>query len=213
MIKARLFPQISACRRRHIVSDGLARRMKGIVEASRKAVLRQRDAGIAPPEDESDEGTPGNVPEGDDEEGVPDYVPEEAHDQEPTECSAGAEGPSSKGKEKVGDLPEPEQANPPSGSGSPHSAADMQNVPFEAVGGPSGAVAPEFPTSVEPNRSSSEIPASVDPISTPGDSNTEAGPTGKRKASFSSGRPFPKIPRVVAYVNSSSEDEGRMMRA
>ncbi|KAK0585507.1 hypothetical protein LWI29_029583 [Acer saccharum] len=231
MIKAHLFPQISACRRRlfdvDIVSDGLARWMKGIVEASRKAVLRQRDAGIAPPEDESDEGTPGNVPEGDDEEGVPDYVPEEAHDQEPTVCSAGAEGasgnfgvsrtsadsgnptgPSSKGKEKVGDLSEPEQANPPSGSGSPHSAADMQNVPFEAVGGPSGAVAPEFPTSVEPNRSSSEIPASVDPISTPGDSNTEVGPTGKRKASFSSGRPFPKIPRVVAYVNSSSEDEG-----
>ncbi|KAK0586984.1 hypothetical protein LWI29_015697 [Acer saccharum] len=227
MIKAHLFPQISACRRRHIVSDGLARRMKGIVEASRKAVLRQRDAGIAPPEDESDEGTPENVPEGDDEEGVPDYVPEEAHDQEPTVCSAGAEGasgnfgvsrtfadsgnpvgPSSKGKEKVGDLPKPEQANLPSGSGSPHSAADMQNVPSEAVGGPSGAVAPEFPTSVEPNRSSSEIPASADPISTPGDSNTEAGQTGKRKASFSSGRPFPKIPRVVAYVNSSSEDEG-----
>ncbi|KAK0573613.1 hypothetical protein LWI29_010900 [Acer saccharum] len=200
--------------------------MKGIVEASRKAVLRQRDAGIAPPEDESDEGTPGNVPEGDDEEGVPDYVPEEAHDQEPTVCSAGAEGasgnfgvsktsvdsgnpagPSSKGKEKVGDLPEPERANPPSGSGSPHSAADMQDVPFEAVGGPSGAVAPEFPTLVEPNRSS-EIPASADPISTPGDSNTKAGQTGKRKASFSSGRPFPKIPRVVAYVNSSSEDEG-----
>ncbi|KAK0570577.1 hypothetical protein LWI29_003400 [Acer saccharum] len=190
-------------------------------------VLHQRDAGIAPPEDESDKGTPENVPEGDDEEGVPDYVPEEAHNQEPTVCSAGAEGasgnfgvsrtsadsgnpagPSSKGKEKVGDLPEPEQANLPSGSGSPHSSADMQNVPFEAVGGPSGAVAPEFPTSVEPNRSSSEIPASADPISTPGDSNTEAGQTGKRKASFSSGRPFPKIPRVVAYVNSSSEDEG-----
>ncbi|KAK0606589.1 hypothetical protein LWI29_001192 [Acer saccharum] len=84
----------------------------------------------------------------------------------------------------------------------------MPNVPFEAVGGPSGAVAPEFPTSVEPNRSSSEIPASADPISTPRDSNTEAGQTGKRKASFSSGRPFPKIPRVFAYVNSSSEDEG-----
>ena len=106
-------------------------------------------------------------------------MPEEAHDQEPTVCSAEAEGvsgnfgvsrtsadsgnpvgPPSKGKEKVGDLlepepePEPEQANLPSGSGSPHSAADMQNVPFEAVGGPSGAVAPEFPTSVEPNRSS-----------------------------------------------------------
>ena len=58
-----------------IVSDGLARRMKGIVEASRKAALRQRDAGIAPPKDESDEGTLENLPEGDDEEGVPDYVP------------------------------------------------------------------------------------------------------------------------------------------
>ncbi|KAK0574245.1 hypothetical protein LWI29_020337 [Acer saccharum] len=163
MIKARLFPQISACRRRlfdvDIVSDGLARRMKGIVEASRKAVLRQRDAGIAPPEDESDEGTPGNVPEGDDEEGVPDYVPEEAHDQEPTVCSAGAEGAS-------GNF------------GVSRTSVDSGNpadVPFEAVGGPSA---------------------------------TLKGQTGKRKASFSSGRPFPKIPRVVAYVNSSSEDEG-----
>ena len=136
-----------------IVSDAMARRMKGIVEASRKAVLRQRDAGIAPPEDESDKGTPENLPEGDDEEGVPDYVPEEAHDQEPTVCSAEAAGvsgnfgvsrtsadsgnpagPSSKGKGKVGDLPEPKQANLPSGSGSPHSAADMPNVPFEEIG-------------------------------------------------------------------------------
>ncbi|KAK0570635.1 hypothetical protein LWI29_004190 [Acer saccharum] len=230
MIKARLFPQISACRKRYIVSDALAHRMKGIVEASRKAVLRQRDAGIAPPEGESDEGTPENLPEGDDEEGVPDYVPEDAHDQETTVCSAEAvgvsrnfgvsrtsadlgnpAGPSSKGKEKVGDPPEPEQANLPSGSGSPHSAANMPNVSsqgVEAVGGPSGAVAPEILTSVDPNPSTSEIPAPADPISTPGDRNIEAGQTGKRKASFSSGRPYPKIPRVVAYVDSSSGDEG-----
>ncbi|KAK0603152.1 hypothetical protein LWI29_001916 [Acer saccharum] len=205
MIKARLFPQISACRKRYIVSDALARRMKGIVEASRKAVLRQRDAGIAPPEGESDEGTLENPPEGDDEEGVPNYVPEEAHDQETTAC------PSSKGKEKVGDPPEPEQVNFPSGSGSPHSAANMPNVSFqgvEAIGGHSGAVAPEILTSAEPNPSASEIPAPTDPISTPGDSNIEAGQTGKRKASFSSGRPYLKIPRVVAYVDSSSRDEG-----
>ncbi|KAK0598445.1 hypothetical protein LWI29_034763 [Acer saccharum] len=77
MIKARLFPQISARRRRHVVCDALARRMKGIVEASRKATLRQRDAGIAPPKEESDESAPKNPPEGDDEGGVPDYVPEE----------------------------------------------------------------------------------------------------------------------------------------
>ena len=60
-----------------MVCDALARRMKGIVEASRKAALRQRDAGIAPPEDESDENAPENPPEGDNEGGVPDYVPEE----------------------------------------------------------------------------------------------------------------------------------------
>ena len=60
-----------------MVCDALARRMKGIVEASRKAALRQRDAGIAPPEEESDGSAPENPPEGDDEGGVPDYVPEE----------------------------------------------------------------------------------------------------------------------------------------
>ena len=37
-----------------IVYDAQARRMKGIVEASRKAALHQRDARIAPPEDDSD---------------------------------------------------------------------------------------------------------------------------------------------------------------
>ena len=31
--------------------------------------------------------------------------------------------------------------------------------------------------------------------------------SGKRKASFSPGRPTPKIPRVVAYVDSSAGDE------
>ena len=84
MITARLFPQISARRKRRklrciflfsysficscislltripffflfgvydvdVVCDALARRMKGIVEASRKEALRQQDAGVAPP--------------------------------------------------------------------------------------------------------------------------------------------------------------------
>ncbi|KAK1583644.1 hypothetical protein Q3G72_025792 [Acer saccharum] len=66
MIKARLFPQISARRRRlfevDVVCDALARRMKGIVEVSRKAALRQQDAGIAPPKEESDGSAHENLP-------------------------------------------------------------------------------------------------------------------------------------------------------
>jgi hypothetical protein len=49
--------------------------MKGIVEASRKEALRQRDAGIAPPEDNSDGSAPEDLPEGDDEEGCPNMCP------------------------------------------------------------------------------------------------------------------------------------------
>ncbi|KAK1552365.1 hypothetical protein Q3G72_015381 [Acer saccharum] len=98
MIKARLFPQISVRRRRlfevDVVCDALARRMKGIVEASRKATLRQRDTGIAPPEEESDGSAPENPPEGDDEGGVPDYVPEETQGHGTTACSAEAMGDS-----------------------------------------------------------------------------------------------------------------------
>ncbi|KAK0603091.1 hypothetical protein LWI29_001300 [Acer saccharum] len=175
MIKARLFPQISARRKRlfdvDIVCDAQARRMKGIVEASRKAAIRQRDAGIAPPEDDSDGSAPEDPLEGDDEEGVPDYMPEETHGPDMTACSTEAVGDPeglgasritanqdnqagpSKGKDKVGHPSEPEQATIPEG-------------------------------------------------------NVEVRQPGKRKALFSSGRPYPKIPRVVAYVDSSSDDEG-----
>ncbi|KAK0598016.1 hypothetical protein LWI29_030771 [Acer saccharum] len=226
MIKARLFPQISArCKRLFevdVVCDALARRMK--------AALHQRDAGIAPPEDESDENAPENPPEGDDERGVPDYVPEETQGHGMTACSTEAVGDpedfgvgraspdqdsradlSSKGKEKVGDPSEPEQATFPHGPSSPRSAANMPDVTsqgVEAVRGHSGTVAPEVSTSAEPNPSALEIPTPADPVSTPGGINVEAGQPGKRKASFSSGRPYPKIPRVVAYVDSSSGDEG-----
>ncbi|KAK0583650.1 hypothetical protein LWI29_000942 [Acer saccharum] len=184
--------------------------MKGIVEASRKAALRQRDAGIAPPEEESNESALKNPPEGDDEGGVPDYVPEETHDPEmavrSTEAVGGPEifgasraaadqdnqaGPTSKGKEKMGNPSEPERETYP-------------------TGGYLGVVAPEILTSVEPNPATSEIltPVNPTPTPTPGEGNVEVGQPGKRKASFSSGRPYPKIPRVVAYVDSSSDDEG-----
>ena len=69
-------------------------------------------------------------------------------------------------------------------------------------------VAPEILTSVEPNPTAPEILTPVNPTPTPGEGNVEVGQPGKRKASFSSGRPYPKIPRVVAYVDSSSDDEG-----
>ncbi|KAK0586234.1 hypothetical protein LWI29_003244 [Acer saccharum] len=175
MIKARIFPQISACRKR---------------------LLRQRDAGIAPPEDESDESTPENPPEGDDKEGVPNYVPEETHGQETTACSAEAVGvpesfgvsrtaadqdnpavPSSKGKERMGHPSEPEQVTFPSGSDSPHPTANMPNATSqgaEAVGGHSGVVAPEILTPAKPiSTPGPEIPTSTEPISTLGEGGVE----------------------------------------
>ncbi|KAK0573858.1 hypothetical protein LWI29_014653 [Acer saccharum] len=234
MIKARLFPQISARRKRlfkvDVVCDALARRMKGIVEVSRKAALRQRDTGIAPPEVESDDSAPENPPEGDDEGAVPDYVPEETHGPEMAACSTEAVGDpeifgasraaadqdnqaglTSKGKEKMGNPSEPERATCPNRSNSPHSAVNTPNVNsqgFEAAGGHSGVVAPKISTFVEPNPTAPEILTPVNPTPTPGEGNVEVGQPGKRKASFSSGRPYPKIPRVVAYVDSSSDDEG-----
>ncbi|KAK0575087.1 hypothetical protein LWI29_033788 [Acer saccharum] len=230
MIKAHLFPQISARHKRlfevDVVCDALARRMKGIVEASRKAALRQRDAEVAPPEDKSDERSPENHDEG----GVPDYVPEETHGPEMAACSTEAvgdpeifgasraaadqdnqAGPASRGKEKVGNPSEPERATCPSGSYSPHSAVNTPSVTsqgFEAAGGHSGVVAPKILASVEPNPTAPEILTPVNPNPTPGEGNVEVRQPGKRKASFSSGRPYPKIPRVVAYVDSSSDDEG-----
>ncbi|KAK0601389.1 hypothetical protein LWI29_023790 [Acer saccharum] len=233
MIKACLFPQISARRKRlfdvDIVCDAQARQMKGIVEASRKAAIRQRDAGIAPPEDDFVGSAPEDPLEGDDKEGVLDYMPEETHGPDMTACSTEAVGDPeglgasrtaanqdnqagpSKGKEKVGHPSEPEQATIPDGSNSPHSVANTPSVTsqgFEAAGGHSGVAAPEIPTFVEPIPTASEIltPANLTP--TPGEGNVEVGQLGKRKASFSSGRPYPKIPRVVAYVDSSSDDEG-----
>ncbi|KAK0584396.1 hypothetical protein LWI29_012524 [Acer saccharum] len=195
MIKARLFPQISARRRRRnsfvalfeedVVCDALARRMKGIMEASRKAALRQRDARIAPSEEESDESAPENPPEGDDE-GESPIIPEETQGHGTSACSAEAVGdPEDFGVSRTSPTKAIEQVHLPRGKRS------------------SGGFA-----SAEPNLSASEIPIPADPISTPGAGNVEAGQPGKRKASFSSGRPYPKIPRVVAYVDSSSGDEG-----
>ncbi|KAK0574654.1 hypothetical protein LWI29_026804 [Acer saccharum] len=186
IIKARLFPQIFACRKR------------------------------PPPEDDSDGSALEDPLEGDDEEGVPDYMPEETHGPDMIACSTEAVGDPegleasrtaanqdnqagpSKGKDKVGHPSEPEQATIPGGSNSPHSAANTPSVTsqgFEAAGGHSGVAA-------------SEILTPANPTPTPGKGNVEVRQPGKRKASFSSGRPYPKIPRVVAYVDSSSDDEG-----
>ncbi|KAK0587002.1 hypothetical protein LWI29_015961 [Acer saccharum] len=80
MIKARLFPQISAHRRRlydvDIVCDVQARRMKSMVEASRKEALRQEEVGIAPLEGDSDESSSEDTPEEEHDEGVPEYTPQ-----------------------------------------------------------------------------------------------------------------------------------------
>ena len=80
----------------------------------------------------------------------------------------------------------------------------------EVAGGHSGVVAPEIPTSAEPNPTAPKIPAPIDPTPTPRDSNVEVRQPGKdsedpavdlnsrgrqsrkRKASFSSGRPTPQ---------------------
>ncbi|KAK0579169.1 hypothetical protein LWI29_022147 [Acer saccharum] len=199
MIKAHLFPQISACRKR------------------------------PPPEDDSDGSAPEDPLEGDDEEGVPDYMPEETHGPDMITCSTKAVGDPeglgasrtaanqdnqagpSKGKDKVGHPSEPKQATVPGGSNSPHFAANTPSVTsqgLEAAGGHSGVAAPKILTSAEPNPTVSEILTLVNPTPTPGEGNVKVRQPGKRKASFSSGRPYPKIPRVVAYVDSSLDDEG-----
>ena len=232
-----------------VVCDAQARRMKGIVEASRKEALRQRDSGIAPPKDNSDGSTPEDLPDEDEEERVPEYVPEEAHGHDVTARSTetvgdpglfgvsrthadqgNQRGPStSKGKEKVGYPSESERPSFPGGSLSPRSAAHTPSDTsqgVEAAGGHSGTTVPEVPISTEPTAAVPEIPAPADPTPTPRGSDVEVGQPGKifedqavdsssrgrqpgkRKASFSPGRPTPKIPRVVAFIDSSSDDEG-----
>jgi hypothetical protein len=223
--------------------------MKGIVEASRKEALRQRDSGIAPPEDNTD-GSPHEVfPDADEEERVPAYVPEETHGRDTIPRSTETMGDSgllgvsrtnadqgnqrgpttSKGKEKVGYSSESERACFRGGSRSPHSAAHApsdNSRGVEAAEGHSGAAVPEVPTSAELAAAVPETPAPADPALIPGGSGIEVGQAGKtsenqavdssyrgrqpgkRKASFSPGRPTPKIPRVVAYVDSSSDGEG-----
>ncbi|TXG66436.1 hypothetical protein EZV62_007711 [Acer yangbiense] len=231
MIKAHLFPQISACRKRlfdvDTVCDAQARRIKGIVEVSRRVALCQRDAGIAPPEDDSNENGPEDPPEGDDEEGAPDYVPKETHDQEITAYSAEAVGDpegfgasrttvrqddqagpsSSKGKEKARHSSEPASKPEPAafsrGTNSPHSAANMPSATFqgaEAAGEHLGVMASETPTPAgpiptPPGDSGVEMRYpdldSEDPAT---DLNSHGRQSGKRKASFSHGRPTPKSP-------------------
>jgi hypothetical protein len=198
-----------------VVCDALARRMKGIVEASRKEALRQRDAGVAPPDDKSEGSAPEDLPDND-EEGVPEYMPEEIHGQETTACSKettadpegfgvsrteadldSRKGPS-KGKEKVGHPSDSDQATLAGGVNSPISAAvDASHVTprdAETAEHHSGMVTQGTPASAVP--------------SAPEGSSVEARQLGKRKASFSSGRATHKVPRVVAYVDSSSGDEG-----
>ena len=133
----------------NVVCVALARRMKGIVEASRKEALRQRDAGVAPPDDKSEGSAPEDLPDND-EEGVPEYMPEEIHGQETTACSKEAaadseafgvsrteadldsrKGPSKgkgKEKEKVGHPSDSDQATLAGGVSSPISAA--VNTPY-----------------------------------------------------------------------------------
>ena len=195
-----------------VVCDALARRMKGIVEASRKEALRQQDAGVAPPDDKSEESAPEDLP-GNDEEGVPEYMPEEIHGPETTVCTketaAGSDafgvsrteadldsrmGPS-KGKEKVGYPSDSDQATLAGGVSSPAAV----NTPY---------VTPRAAETAEQhsNDFTQGIPASAVPFAPEGGS-AETRQLGKRKASLSSGRAANKIPRVVAYVDSSGDEE------
>ena len=58
-----------------IVCDVQARQMKFVVEASRKEVMRLKEAGITPPQGDFDESSPEDPPEEGTDEGVPEYVP------------------------------------------------------------------------------------------------------------------------------------------
>ncbi|KAK1575900.1 hypothetical protein Q3G72_009348 [Acer saccharum] len=173
MIKAHLFPQISAHQRRlydvDIVCDVQARRMKSVVEASRKEALRQEAAGIAPPEDDSGESSPEDTPEEEHNEGIPKYTPQETcgageeavlagdmqNPGEPPADEAATQTDSVacsrlKGKEKVGEPSEPVAFS--HGTPSPRSVVNEPNdAPrdVEAAREPLGAVAPEMPVPPE----------------------------------------------------------------
>ncbi|KAK0574852.1 hypothetical protein LWI29_030108 [Acer saccharum] len=162
MIKAHLFPQIFFHRRRRE-----ARKIKAVVEASRKEVLRQKAAGIALPQGDSDESLPEDPPEGADE-GILNETrgPEEETilaedmlnpgDLDADEVAAlmGGSGSSlrAKGKEKIGE-PSGTQVSASERNEAGSSAVDESTaVPQgdERVQEPSNVVASEFPTPIEP---------------------------------------------------------------
>ncbi|KAK0572766.1 hypothetical protein LWI29_036944 [Acer saccharum] len=223
MIKARLFPQISFRQRRRefffwfyfhvtfkepffllsrltnpkfshflvfdvdIVCDVQARQMKSVVKASRREAMHQEAIGIAPPQGDSTESSPEDFPKEEHDGDVPEYVRRKTQgpDDEPdlTGDVHDLGGPIvNKGAETIRE---------PLGMMTPKISAPTKSIPIPSVGG--GAELRHL----DPN--------SDDPTV---DLNARRRQSGKRRATFSPGRPAPKIPRVVAYVDSSSGDEG-----
>ncbi|KAK3222193.1 hypothetical protein Dsin_009218 [Dipteronia sinensis] len=193
MITARLFPQLSARWRR--LCDAQARRMTGIVEVSRREVKRQQDAGIAPPQGDSDGSSSEDIPEGDAGD-VPDYMPEETQNQELAAHAAdegNQAGPSTKGKEKVGESSEP--ATFSCGTGSPRPAVvepSATSPDAEIAREHPDVTVPEILISAElntaPSGSGAEMGRSDPDFEDPTvDLNTRGRQPRKRKASFSPG--------------------------
>ncbi|KAK0596950.1 hypothetical protein LWI29_020438 [Acer saccharum] len=211
-----------------------ARRMKSVVEASRKEALLQETAGITPPQGDSDESSLEDPPEEEHNEDIPEYTPQETRGAgeeadlagdlqnlgEPPADEAATQTDSLahlrlKGKEKVGEPSEPVALS--HGTSSSRSVVnEPDNAPRDAETArePFGAVAPKIlvPPKSVPVLSSAGGDAELrhpDPDSEDlaADLNTCGRQFGKRKASILPGRPTPKIPRMVTYVDSSSGDE------
>ncbi|KAK1566835.1 hypothetical protein Q3G72_004712 [Acer saccharum] len=221
MIKAHLFPQISDHRRRlydvDIACDVQARQMNSVVEASQKEVLHQEETGIVPPESDSDESSPEDTPKEEHNEGIPEYTPQETR-------SAGEEVGESYNvprdaelvREPLGAVPSKFQSLPnqflfhlPRVSNLRDPAFDVAaaaSQSFDGAGGPSGTALTSVPESTG-------VRVDVEVENPASGLDTRGRQSRKRKASFSPGRSAPKIPRVVAYVDSSSGDEETDVRA
>ena len=112
--------------------------MKSVVEASRKEALRQEEAGIAPPENDSDESSPEDTPEEEHNEGVPEYTPRETR---------GAD-------EEVGEsdnVPrDAEQVREPLGAVAPEVSVPPESVPVPSLVGGDAELRHPDPDSEDP---------------------------------------------------------------
>ncbi|KAK1555412.1 hypothetical protein Q3G72_026018 [Acer saccharum] len=210
----------------------MKKRLSGLPSSLKFLPADDADAGIAPPQDGSDESSLADLPE-------------EELDKATAKTGNQASSSAPKGKEKVGERSRPsvsvslrispalavddageqeclpnKQSDPrgstadkaAAGEGGLGSAADeavAMSHGVEKVGEPFNIAPVEVPSFTMPTSISSPamVGNEVELEEPAANLDTRRRQPGKRKASFSPGRPTPKVPQVVAYVDSSSGDE------